>query len=193
VQIGKFLCAASLLGVILGTSPVAFQKQASLKASVRGKSLQIGNVQLKYLGQNKVTNGKQVVDRADAYMLEIAEGTDFMPERYVQVWFTVEPNQQLKTISLTSKAVSFGTDEYRKQHYPSNKPHGSVGRGITQVFARGSSNGSTDMHGDLIAGYLKITQVKGDRVFGQIKLRVANAPGTFVEGPFVAQYVSLGR
>jgi hypothetical protein len=185
------LALAPLLVAIVGTSsPFTFAPAKGLAGTLAGSGFQPDNVKLsKHQSLDSVSVGGKTVDTAQGYSLTFAVGKDFIPDNELAVRFNMDKGTMPFGKTISCKPFSFGTAEYRGQHYRSTGS-GSVARGVTGVFVTCSKPAKgLDRHHiamDEIEATIVFAKKSGNSVSGTIELRLSDPLKTKLSGPFTA-------
>ncbi len=158
------------LAIILGQVSIlaVIKPPKGVTGQIQGKPFHMGEARLKKLGFNTASSGKKIEDRAQAYILELREGSEFFANREFDIFLGIDPGRGLAGRTLVSKPYVFSSDEYRKQLYGSHS--GSrVGRGITAVHCnvRGCP---TEMYSDRINCTVSFGKASNGFIDGTIRL-----------------------
>ncbi len=177
---------SKILGLMVASGFAAFAcagaKSAGVPGRLLGKPFTPDVFSIKALDGNSVKVDGRVVDTAKTWILSLQVGDDFIPDRQIQVWISLDSTKSLNGYSVAWKPTKFGTQAHTDQLYGAANRTAAVGRGITTVFLNDFKKHTS--HSELIDCKLAFGVLKRGKIPFKIDLRLPD--GTSVKGAYFA-------
>jgi hypothetical protein len=161
---------------------------------VGGQPFKMDEARLLVLGLNTASDKGAIVDRAQAYHLELRQGREFFADQEFKIAFATDVGKPLDGLEFRWKPYKFGTEEDRKQRFPHPNKGTSVGRGIIAVFitSKGPNGQSkSDNFMNEVSIRLVFGKRQGNSINGWIYLTLPDKDRSFVAGTFTAKIEKL--
>lgn len=190
-----FAQQATRLAAVTGLFACAMFSHAAgpVKGTLLGRPFQPDKVTLTWLGPASVTLNDGKREEAETYHLKFRNGREFFADQEIVVVLQLPRGTKPSQIRWAQRALKFGTEEYRNQHYPNGNSvgHGAIGTFLSELD-RSRRRPETVNQSDGIQVRLAIASSNRGALSGQIEL-VIPSRNTRLAGSFRAELQDLRR